>query len=217
MLRLGSFSLLTVKKVALIYLYLRYVHGTSLIIYVTRLNKLSESKPTKMYNSKCVTVAYVRNVDWKRIKPLRAGVIVYVNYNGGIIFCMGVDKRTKEITDFGGGVSYKNDGNTIVGGLREFTEESLGVFGKFSPEDIRNCVVVHSKNMAIFFIPLQCDPVEINRLFLQRYGKEKNEEVSSLAWMNRQTFVTCLITGKFFYVRVLRLLRPVYPIFLAMI
>ncbi|SHO33117.1 Hypothetical protein BQ3484_49 [Cedratvirus A11] len=171
-------------------------------------------------------VAKVSDVDWNTVKPLRAGVIVYTLYTpcsleknpkNKLLFCMGVDRKTSEITDFGGGVSYKKDKTTAAGALREFTEESLGVFGKFYPSSLDNCVVVYNNNMAIFFLPLVCSPEDITHTFSERYRKERSNEVSSLAWMDKKGFLRCLFAEKIFYVRVSKLLQPVIKEVLEML
>ncbi|QIN54178.1 hypothetical protein [Cedratvirus kamchatka] len=154
-------------------------------------------------------VARVADVDWTKNKPLRAGVIVYTVHKNKLLFCMAVDRKTSEITDFGGGVSYKKDKTTAAGALREFTEESLGVFGKFYPSSLDNCVVVYNNNMAIFFLPLNCNPEEVTQTFTVRYRKEKVNEVSSLAWMSKKGFLHHLQSDKIFYIRVSKLLQPV--------
>lgn len=154
-------------------------------------------------------VAKVADVDWSKNKPLRAGVIVYTVHRDKLLFCMGVDRKTSEITDFGGGVSYKRDKTTTAGALREFTEESLGVFGKFYPSSLDDCVVVYNNNMAIFFLPLICNPELVTETFTTRYRKEQTNEVSSLAWMDKKGFLRCLNAEKIFYVRVSKLLKPV--------
>ena len=122
---------------------------------------------------------------------------------------MAVDRKTSEITDFGGGVSYKKDKTTAGGALREFTEESLGVFGKFHPSSLDDCVVVYNNNMAIFFLPLRCNPEEVTKTFTVRYKKEKTNEVSSLAWMDKKRFLHYLSLEGVFYIRVSKMLQPV--------
>jgi hypothetical protein len=155
-------------------------------------------------------IAKVCDVDWTKVRPLRAGVIVYsLQKSGKLLFCMAVDRKTSEITDFGGGVSYKKDKTTAAGALREFTEESLGVFGKFHPSSLDNCVVVYNNNMAIFFLPIQCSPVDVTHTFTVRYRKEKSNEVSSLAWMDKSGLLRYLFSEKIFYIRVSKLLQPV--------
>lgn len=161
------------------------------------------------------TVGRVKTIDWKKYKPFRAGVIPYVVYRGKLLFCAAVDRKTGDLTDFGGGVSYKKDRSALIGALREFAEESLGAFGTFTPEDLEDCVVARNPQMAIIFLPLDCDPIEVTKVFQERYRKEKINEVSALAWMSASTLTSALGAGNIFYVRVSRLLHPVVDKVLA--
>lgn len=52
---------------------------------------------------------------------IRAGIIPYVKTDDGLFFLMGVDKKHKELSDFGGGI--KNNESLPVAGKRELFEE----------------------------------------------------------------------------------------------
>lgn len=88
----------------------------------------------------------------------RSGVIVYAVKDGRLHFLLGVDKRTREYTDFGGGC--KNNETLLQGAWREFQEESCGVFSMFSQNCLDTSIAVcnsasNSKlqpNSAIFFL-----------------------------------------------------------------
>jgi len=82
-------------------------------------------------------IFWVDQVDWKHYNVGRAGVIPYVIINGHIYFCLGVDRRSQEFTDFGGGVSFYVDRDPVATALREFKEESKEVFGpeNYAPEN----------------------------------------------------------------------------------
>lgn len=53
---------------------------------------------------------------------IRAGMIPYIKRPDGIYFLMGVDMKTKEFSDFGGGI--KNNETPIQAALRELHEET---------------------------------------------------------------------------------------------
>lgn len=78
----------------------------------------------------------LRTVDLYQNKQLRAGVIVYVEIPNAnkpqLFFCLGLDQRTGDITDFGGGVT-KKDPTALHAALREFHEETLGIFTEHVP------------------------------------------------------------------------------------
>ena len=75
-----------------------------------------------------VIKTFVSNVNLSRIRPRRAGVIIYTVSNGRLYFAMGLDSNTHDLTDFGGTVEYETDENAVKGALREFSEETLGIF-----------------------------------------------------------------------------------------
>jgi len=162
-------------------------------------------------------IAKVKDIDWKMRKPSRAGIIIYSKFQDKVLFCVGVDRKSKELTDFGGGVSYKLDKDALTGAIREFTEESLGVFGGLKPEELQECIAVYTQIMLIIFVPMICNPLEANRLFLSRYTREKVGEVSGLVWMDVESFLTTLYAKKRFYVRVYKLLNPVILKVLALL
>jgi len=67
--------------------------------------------------------------NWVHKIPTRCGIIPFINDNNGIQLCMGIDRKSNEISDFGGGLK-KSDLYDIDGAFREFKEESLNVFEK---------------------------------------------------------------------------------------
>nr|WIL05052.1 hypothetical protein pmam_13 [Pithovirus mammoth] len=157
-------------------------------------------------------ISKIRDANWEEKKPIRAGVIVYKIYQGQLLFCMGVDRKTRELTDFGGGISYRKDKTLVKGALREFNEESLGVFGSFEEEKVLDGVVAYNDYMAILFLHLDCDIEEVTDRFVKRFRAERSAEVSSLAWMTVERFRSTLFdqTGNLVYERVSELLRPVF-------
>jgi len=128
----------------------------------------------------------VKDIDWTKIRPGRAGVIIYTD-NPNRKFCMGIDREYGEITDFGGGVSYKKDGNALEGALRELNEESLGVFGEIPLDSLSKSIVVYNDSILIVFI-------KVPTLHIDSIMKAFNEkvhfksEVSSLIMMSEREF-----------------------------
>src|SRR6185437_730049 len=94
----------------------------------------------------------VKDVDLKLVKPPRAGLILYTRVKGDLWFGLGVDRQSGELTDFGGGVSYKrrHDEHVIAGALREFNEETLNIL-KLTMDDVKDCPVLYDNNMLIMF------------------------------------------------------------------
>lgn len=159
-------------------------------------NLLTENwKSFKDKNYYIVTVTNVNEVLKNDIiRPQRGGVIMYGKYEDEIYFGLAKDSKTHELTDFGGGIKYKNDGNSIVGALREFNEESLKIFEEISPNEIGNVTVIYGKNDILVFLPIQnLDPIDINSRFETRYSEHselysKEPEVCGIVWVNYNEF-----------------------------
>lgn len=156
--------------------------------------------------------SYVHEIDWDKMRPLRGGVIVYTilptNEN---LFVLGIDREYGEITDFGGGIRYKDDQNALLGSLREFEEESLSIFNIPCQDDINKSLVIYSNKMMIIFIRIDFNPIEKLNLFHERVKTLENSEVSDLILINSTEFKQAIkdgfINDKVLYFRVHKLLR----------
>ena len=132
----------------------------------------------------------LRDINLDTYKPKRGGCIPYLIAESDIYFCVGMDSKFKELTDFGGGISYKKnkDENFKNGALREFREETLGVFDSVDMSNIDNSVVVCSDSSSIIFIPVKVDMNKIVNEFNKRINKAKNSEISSIIWLDIKNF-----------------------------
>jgi DNA-binding Lrp family transcriptional regulator len=137
---------------------------------------------TKVING--VTYQRVRDIDYNKIKPERAGVIVYFKYRNMLYFCLGMDSNTHEFTDFGGSVKYKIE-NCIKGALREFREESL-VFRKLSINEIDHFYSIYDDKNIVIFVGYELDPKDVNKKFIEKFYKIEKPEVCSLVWMRAE-------------------------------
>lgn len=137
----------------------------------------------KGYNN----VKYLSEINVNTFKPMRGGVIPCVIKDGQLYFCFGIDSKYKEITDLAGGISYKKDKNFINGCLREFEEETLGVFGKITTSQMNKSIVICSNNNSscAIILPLQVKMNDITNKFLDKSKKTKhNLEVENLIWIS---------------------------------
>lgn len=140
----------------------------------------------------------IQNLNLECVKPQRAGVIIYTVINGAIYFCLGLDSKTHDLTDFGGGVVYKTDGNVVSGALREFTEETLDIFETITIEDIKQCPVIYDENNLIIFIHMNIDPDTTCFVFHEKYKKivagsntkrkYREPEVCGFTWLTWEEF-----------------------------
>ncbi len=149
----------------------------------------------------------IHHLHWAKVRPPRAGVIPYILSEKGLCFAFGLDTEFRELTDFGGGVSYKRDKTAIVGALREFREESLGVFEDLTPKDARECFVIYNAELMILFLHVNVDPKEKNVAFHERLKDEENPEVCDIVWLGEQELKQSLDPkSRLIYVRVRDLL-----------
>ena len=160
------------------------------------MNKFNYINPNLLYKK------VVKEVDLNTVRPSRAGVIMYTKINNELYFGLGIDSASQEITDFGGGISYKNDKNVILGALREFKEETLGIFGHIDYLSVLEAPVIYNSQLLVIFKYVDLDPIVINTLFRNAYQQQlyKTPEVSNILWMTKTEFSECIrIRGKMFF------------------
>jgi hypothetical protein len=174
----------------------------------------ASDKMVRYFKMEDIKVCNIKNLpqsmnnQTEKFRIERSGVIVYTIYNNKFYFGLGVAHDSGDITDFGGGIK-KKDYSLIDGTLRELTEESLGVFGKFTHEEIQNCVCIYNKNTMILFIPVQIDKNKITNIFRERVKNVNNPEVDSIFWVTKEIFIN-LIYNKKVYDRNGRCERSMY-------
>ncbi len=134
-------------------------------------------------------------VNPEELKTSRAGVIPYVIINNSIYFLLGVDNRTKELTDFGGGV--KASENSIEGAIREFREETNSIFGKkmYSEGAFSDCITVSDcVKMTILFKKIDKKWIaNASRKFYFRTKYTQGlryQEIDKLLWIHEMDFRT---------------------------
>lgn len=114
-------------------------------------------------------------------------------------FLFAVDRRTRELTDMGGGIS-ESDTSLISTAIRETREESLGIFDelltttdKFDDHKIyeRAWAITDFKTLIIFWKIQPIDSLEkskINIEFKKRASCVKHPEVIGLEWISTDQF-----------------------------
>lgn len=128
----------------------------------------------------------------------RCGVIPYtVDALGNITFLFGIDATHNELSDMGGGVKKKSSETALAGGLREFHEESRGVFSGVTANHLITslALVDDTRKMSIIFFPIQCTSHQsIIDSFMKKMNdpdvvrKKSNEELSGLEWVSQDAF-----------------------------
>ncbi len=150
--------------------------------------------------------ALVKDIDLEKVKPKRAGVIMYTTYNGVLYFGLGVDQKSHDLTDFGGGVYYTGDRNAVRGALREFDEETLSIFKNITPEEISHCLSIYDENNLIIFVRIAMNPDLVSKTFNETYNtitlahelsdtkpkKSQIPEVCSITWLTWEELQYCI-------------------------
>lgn len=135
-------------------------------------------------NNSKINISKVKDINFKKYKPIRAGVLVYSKINNAIYFCFGEDVKYKELTDFGGGVKYiKLKENAFFGAWREYVEESLGVFKDISIDKLWNSIAVYSETMMIILCKTESPQILTKKEFKSKVDIQKSPEVSKIVWL----------------------------------
>jgi hypothetical protein len=177
---------------------------------------VNDNNKIKQHKYLPVIKTLVQNLDLEHVHPRRAGIIIYTVVNGSTYFGFGLDAKTHDLTDFGGGVRYKTDINVLRGAIREFEEETLGIFDPFKIEDIKQCPVIYDENNLIIFIHLNIDPDTICKTFNEKYKQVVNKpriidenhkyikdpEVCGITWLTWEEFRFCIVTKGIMFYRV---------------
>ncbi len=129
-----------------------------------------------------------------QIVKSRAGVIPYMSVNGKLYFLLARHKETQELGDFGGGC--KKTENALESAIREFREESNGIFeGLYHPEIFESTFAVVNHHMAIIFFPLP----DYSWLYLAPTMFAKSDkpqkEISELVWVSLESFEELIQTN----------------------
>lgn len=124
-----------------------------------------------------------------RVKSIRCGVVPYTYKSGHLYFCLGRDRTTGELGDFGGGV--KKDERVLSAGLREFAQETKGIFGErySSINNVTNKVALCTPQMTIIFVPVSPDWIEkAPELFRNKSCTDKHSnEMTELVWLDERS------------------------------
>lgn len=152
------------------------------------------------------------------ITPERGGVILYTIYQKRLYIGLAIDSASHDLTDFGGRIYYDTDPNCITGSLREFHEETLGIFNPITVEQVENYTTIHDNNNLILFLHLNVNPNTVSEKFLAVHSDHitlmentthRNLEVCGITWLTITSFINAV--GKYgtIYERVRKVLQQV--------
>lgn len=124
------------------------------------------------------------------VKIPRCGVILISMRNGIMYFGLAKDKKTRELTDFGGGV--KKSEFALAGALRELKEESRELFD-INPNDCIDKIALVDNQinyMGILFLPVNETLIDTlpEQFQKQNITNKNNDEISEVVWLDEYAF-----------------------------
>lgn len=143
----------------------------------------------------------VKDFDLNKSTQKRGGVILYTLVDGIIYIGLGVDAPTHDLTDFAGSIERRKNESAIEGALREFNEETLKIFQGITRQAVSECLTLFDKNDLVIFIPVDYNPDDISRVFLNQYNKEIEKakkynklppEVCAITWLSMNDFKSAI-------------------------
>lgn len=123
----------------------------------------------------------------------RAGVIPYTYYKNKLYFLCGIDNKTRDLCDFGGG--FKKNENVFITAIRELNEESCEILGRVvSPNNLINSIALYYKKNVLFFLYIPDTWLnDAERLFyyskFKLRGIKKYNELIGIKWVNEDDFM----------------------------
>jgi 8-oxo-dGTP pyrophosphatase MutT (NUDIX family) len=149
-------------------------------------------------NNEQINLTSVGDMEWQSDsvrKITRAGCLFYTFIDGEIYFCMGRDKISKELTDFGGG--RKNGESILDCAIRECNEETHYAFGIITEQCITEFFCLWNENMIIILVPvMSIDNEDVRTTSVQNFANvasllNKNgrlsrcyDEVEEITWLS---------------------------------
>lgn len=127
------------------------------------------------------------NINISKIENERAGIIPYLRTEEGIKFCMGIDKKTRELTDFAG-IKSTFDRDVDDTALRQCRSKSLFTFD-FTRKDLENMktLYVFDEKSLIIFIDLSSlglSEEDYINLFNKNLCKIKCPKIIGITWIS---------------------------------
>lgn len=128
------------------------------------------------------------------IKYNRIGLIPYTIIGNDIHLMMGIDRKTREYTDFGGRINKDENENDAL--LREYVEESRMVIPITEIEAVlKDCTCINTPDNKLYFIPVK------EKWYFQdtlKFPNIKNNhalsEIIGVKWIDEQDFSRMVFT-----------------------
>ncbi len=134
-----------------------------------------------------------RDFDWTATHYVRAGIIPYITINNVKFYAFGLGNMVADLCDFGGH-REDVDGDLLDTAIREYSEESLNIFGELTRDTLDYCEVLDGDDTAEVLYPLPGDiPMYSYTLdFKQLIGDDLNHEIQNIIWMSKNQIITAV-------------------------
>lgn len=125
----------------------------------------------------------VFDINWKDPKYIRAGIIPYIDINDTRYFALTLQFPNSDLADFGGTIESW-DIDALDAAIREYYEESFGIFGEINRENLQDCYVLDGNDTAEILLPVSGYMYDYNQKFYQILGDNIYHEVQTIIWLN---------------------------------
>jgi len=144
----------------------------------------------KRVRTKRIRITTVKEVNWAKVVADRSGVIPFTIQDRELYFCLGIDRKTSDLTDFAG-QRKATDPSSLWTGIREFREESKGAFGNLYSEskfqDAKCLLPSWRINHVTFFLEVPLETAQRTRELFTHAVKEQ-DEMLALVWIPAKDF-----------------------------
>ena len=125
-----------------------------------------------------------------KVKCKRGGIIPYIKKDGEIYFLMGVDSKTRELSEFGGGIT-KNE-SILIGSIREFMEESKEIISPSSLKPVSCAIFDRRNDICILFCEISDSSFfeQAHSLFhSSQIVNIESDEMCDIVWISLQDMI----------------------------
>lgn len=129
----------------------------------------------------------VADIDWKNTKIVRGGIIPYYDYPEIRLYAFSIENGSGSLCDFGGHIEPE-DNDLLDAIIREYYEESFGVFGKYTREEILTCKAMAGTETYQILVPSKLNPRDTINLFRQKLKHIQpsiSHEVQGIVWLSK--------------------------------
>lgn len=130
----------------------------------------------------------VSEVDWEKTSIFRGGIIPFYDYKHIRLYAFSIENGSGSLSDFGGHIETGVDKDLLDAIIREYYEESFGIFGDITRDSIQDCEVLKGSETFQILLPINLNPRETVNLFQQKLLKIQpsiSHEAQAIIWLSK--------------------------------